>query len=202
VETSGITHRVIRAGLLLTLAAVIAQAAAQSIDFGVYSLRVTALDSNVHGSIFGVISIVAQGASAVAMVVRARTASQPRVWALLAAVVGALTVVRIVTSYNAAVLIVPVAVVFVLVWQLTADDPVEARMVVRAGLLLLVFSFVVHAVGPKLVTALGYSVNSWPYEIKSMLKHGSEMAGWMLLAVGLVAPVRLSARAREVRSPA
>jgi uncharacterized membrane protein YfbV (UPF0208 family) len=202
VETSGITHRVIRAGLLLTLAAVIAQAAAQSIDFGVYSLRVTALDSNVHGSIFGVISIVAQGATAVAMVVRARTASQPRVWALLAAVVGALTVVRIVTSYNAAVLIVPVAVVFVLVWQLTADDPVEARMVVRAGLLLLVFSFVVHAVGPKLVTALGYSVNSWPYEIKSMLKHGSEMAGWMLLAVGLVAPVRLSARAREVRSPA
>jgi len=198
VEISGITRRAIRAGVLLTLVAVFGQVVTQSIDFGFYDLRLAPLNSNVHASIFGVISITAQGATAVAIAARARTASLPIAWAALAAVVGVLTVVRVVTSYNAALLIVPVAVVFVLVWQLTGADQPPTRAVVRVGLLLLVLSFVVHAVGAALVTALGYSADSWPYEIKSMLKHSSEMAGWMLLAAGLLASARHSRGGRDV----
>ena len=52
-------------------------------------------------------------------------------------------------------------------------------------------SFGLHAVGP---LADGSSVSrlaayTWPYQLTGMLKHGAELAGWMLLATGMFAGV-------------
>jgi hypothetical protein len=69
---------------------------------------------------------------------------------------------------------------------LTTDDPARARNVVRVSLYLLTFSFVVHIVGLKIVHELGYGANTWPYEIKCLLKHSAELAGWFLLAAGVL----------------
>jgi uncharacterized membrane protein YfbV (UPF0208 family) len=173
-------------GVIVTIAAVASLIVTQTIDFAVYDLRIAALDSDVHASIFGVVSLVAQGAAIAAAVARARTSRHRKAWSLLAVLLSALLVVRIVASYSV-LLVPPVALVCAMLWKLTADDEPRARAVVRVALMLLAFSFVVHGVGPKVVTALGYSANSWPYEVKALLKHTTEMAGWMLLASGLFA---------------
>ena len=58
---------------------------------------------------------------------------------------------------------------------------------VRVGLFVLAFSFVAHVVGPRIVTHLGYGVGSWPYELKGILKHSTELAGWILVGTGVLA---------------
>ncbi len=184
---------IVLGGVLFTAAAVVAQMATQSIDFGVYGLRIAALDSNVHASIFGIASLVAQGAAAGAIAVRSIGSRRRGLWVLLSALVSALLAVRIFTSYGGVLLLPPVAVVFILLWQLTSDDPAPARAIVRGALILLAFSFLVHLVGPKIVTALGYGGNTWPYQVKGILKHSTEMAGWILVATGVAAAARVSA---------
>jgi hypothetical protein len=104
---------------------------------------------------------------------------------MLAALTALLLVVRAGVTFRAALLLGPVALLFVLVWYLTSDDSEPARAVVRTGLAALVFSFVVHVFGPHVVAALGYAGNTWPYQIKGMLKHSGELAGWMLVAIGI-----------------
>jgi len=183
-------ERVIRAGLLLALTAVVALIATQSIDFGFYDLRIAALDSDVHASLFGIISLGAQAAAATAMALRGANSSRRGPWLALAGLVTVLLALRATIAYDAGLLLAPVAVVFLLCWRLTSDDPPRVRALVRGALFLLVFSFVAHAVALKIVTALGYGYNSWPYELKGMLKHTTEMAGWMLLATGILAGTR------------
>ena len=81
-------------GVIVTAAMIFAQAIAQVIDFTVYDLRIGALNSDVHSSIFGVMSLVANGAMATAAGFRAmhwKGARNGSSWAALAA---ALVVVR------------------------------------------------------------------------------------------------------------
>jgi hypothetical protein len=177
-------------GLLATIAAVLALIVTQSIDFSVYNLRIAALDSDVHASIFGVASLAAQGAAALAATARAARSERRTLWLVLATLLSALLVFRILSTYEGVLLLPPVAVIFVLLWDLTSDDPSRPRALVRGALVLLVFSFVVHAVGPRIVAALGDGVHTWPYQAKGILKHTTEMAGWMLVATGVVAGTR------------
>ena len=108
-------------------------------------------------------------------------------WLLLAVLVGVILILRIANAYGVWRLLPLVAVVVLLLWRLTLDDPPRSRIVVGCALLLLGFSFGLHAVIPKvdsLTTPVGHT---WAFQIKSMLKHSAELAGWMLLATGLVA---------------
>jgi hypothetical protein len=175
----------VTAGLLLTLLVVVAQVTTQLIDFGVYDLRLGALDSNRHASVFGVASLLAQGSAAVAAA--ALSSSQPngRYWALLALLIGGLLAVRVSTSFSTTPLLPFVGVIFVALWYLSAELPARAARTIRLGLYLLVFSFAVHVFGPKVVSALGDGSSSWPYQLKGVLKHGTELAGWMLVTIGI-----------------
>jgi hypothetical protein len=164
----------------------LAQAAAQLIDFG-FTLHIAALEWDERTSVFGVISLLAQGAVGFAAALRSARSSRRRLWQLLSALVAVLLVVRIAVGYHAALLVGPVALVFVLVWRLSADEPASVRATARGGLLLLVCSFVVHAIGIKVVSGLGYGQNTWPYEVKAVLKHGTELSGWVLLATSIAA---------------
>ena len=187
--TSTSAERVISIGVLITLATVIAQTASQSIDFGVFDLGLRVIDSNHHRSVFGAASLLAQAATVAAIAARGASASRRKGWLLLGALVGVLLILRIINAYDAPALLPLVAVIVLLFWRLTSDDPARSRAVVWGALLLLGFSFGLHAVVPK-VDSLGSAGNSWAFQIKSMLKHSAELAGWMLLATGVTAGSR------------
>lgn len=205
---------VIRAGLLLTAAMVIAQTASQGIDFHFFDLRLRLLDSGHHGSVFGVLSILAQAAAAAAFGLRA--ASRRKLAGILGALlVGLLTVPRALKAhesvfkhYDVPILVGPLAIVFVAVFALTFRDAKRVRSVVWAALALLVCSFALHAIGPQADGVIRPRIveYTWSYQLTGMLKHGAELAGWMLLATGLLAggpkarrtkPLRRTARAAQ-----
>ncbi len=179
--------RVIVVGLLVTLAIVVLQAASQVIDFSVFNLRIRALNSDKHDSLFGLASLLAQAAVAAACLWRSRRVERHRsAWFGLGALVGVLVLVRGLTSFNATVLALPLACVFALVCWLTWRDAGVARFVVWAGLILMATSLLLHKVGLAADTSTA-SDYTWAYQITGMLKHGAELAGWMLLATGIIA---------------
>lgn len=179
--------RVITGGLAVAFVAGVAQIVTQVIDFQVFDLRIAALDSDVHASVFGIVSLVAQGAAALTAAVRSMRSDHRGLWLLLAAVLGVLLVIRAALPDHPTALATPLALVFVLFWYLTSNDSPRSRAVVLGGLALLVLSFIVHVVGPKIVHALGYGYNTWPYELKGIVKHSTEISGWTLAATGVLA---------------
>jgi hypothetical protein len=52
-----------------------------------------------------------------------------------------------------------------------------------------------HAFGTDAVTALGYGVDSWLYQLNVAVKHASELAGWFVVSAGLAS--LLTARRHE-----
>lgn len=179
--------RVIVAGLLLTIAIVVLQAASQVIDFSVFNLRIRALNADKHESVFWIASLLAQIALAAASAWRGgRAERHRRAWFALAALLTCLAFVRGLTAFNATVLALPLVCVFGLLCWLTWRDPGFARAVVWIGLMLVVISLLLHKVGlaADSSTASDYT---WAYQITGILKHGAELAGWMLLATGLIA---------------
>lgn len=188
------------AGVSLAVVAAVALIATQCIDFVVYGLSIRALNSDTHRSLFGVLSLLAQGATV--LVVGVRCLSRPRRagWVVLGALVAVLLLVRALLSDQPLAYAVPVAIAFVLFWWLTAGDYAAARTVLRVGLFVLAFSFVVHVVGPKIIDHFGYSYGTWPYEIKGMTKHSTELAGWLLVDTGVLAGW-MAARSRGGHSP-
>ena len=140
-------------------------------------------------------SLLAQAATIATIVVRSAWVSRRRGWLSLAALVCVLLVLRVANAYNALMLLPLVAVIVVLFWRVTSDDPAPARAIVWGALLLLAFSFGMHALLPK-VDSLSSAGNSWAFQIKAMLKHGAELSGWMLLAIGIAAGSRRGPRVR------
>jgi hypothetical protein len=187
--------QVIMVGLLVTAVLVFAQTSGQWIDFRVFYLRLKVLDSDHHGSVFGVISLLAQTVAAAAIGMRA--AAMRRLSGLVVgALVGLLTVPRALSSYipafhhyEAPILVVPLTLVCVVVWALTFGDARPVRLIVWVSLALLACSFALHAVGPQAdgATRPWIANYTWSYQLTGMLKHSAELAGWMLLATGMVA---------------
>jgi hypothetical protein len=183
-------RRLILSGLVGTVALVAIQAATQAIDYSAYNLRLYALNSDKHASVFGVVSLLAQAAVAAAAAYRARQAEQPRVpWMALSALVGVLGLVRGLTAFNAALLAAPLAATFVLVAWLTRRDPILTRAIVWAALGLMAISLLLHKVGLA-ADASTASDFTWAYQLTGMVKHGCELAGWMLLTTGVLAGAR------------
>jgi hypothetical protein len=208
---SGSTQ-VLAAGLLLTAAVLFAQAASQLIDFRFFGLRLGVLDSDHHGSVFGATSILAQAAAAAAIGVRAASMRRPA-GIFVAALVGVLTVPRALMRYEPAferldvlILVVPLTVALLVLCVLTLRDGRRVRFIVWASLVLLACSFTLHAVGPQAddVGRTAYLGDTWAYQLTGMLKHGAELAGWMLLATGMAAAVspHLALRFRSTTSDA
>ena len=187
--------RVITGGLLLTAAVVFAQTASQWIDFHFFDLRLRVLDSDHHASVFGALSILTQAIAAAAIGVRAVSARRLS-WLLVAAVVGVLTVPRALVTYEPAfqrhevtILALPLSIVLAALCTLTFRDARPARSIVWTSLILLACSFGLHAVGlqAEAVSRTYLADHSWTYQLTGMLKHGAELAGWMLLATGVIA---------------
>ena len=184
------------AGLLLTAAVVVAQAASQWIDFRYFDLRLSVLDSDHHGSVFGAMSILAEAVAAAAIGLRVLS-TRRRAGLLVAGLVGVLIVPRALMRYEPALerydvpaLVAPLTVVFVVLCALTLRDARRVRFIVWGSLVLLACSFALHAVGPQADAGgrVSYlATYTWSYQVTGMVKHGAELAGWMLLGIGMVA---------------
>lgn len=183
-------RRIIVIGLLVTVALVALQAVTQAIDFSVFNLQIRAFNSDKRDSVFGLASLLAQAAVAAACVWRGRQVERRRrAWFALGALVGALVIIRGLTTFNATALAVPLVCVFWLLCWLTWRDRGAARAVVWAGLILMGTSLLLHKVGPA-ADASTASDYTWAYQLTSMVKHGAELAGWMLLATGIAAGIK------------
>ena len=183
------SRTIIAVGLALTVAVVVAQTASQVIDFVFFNLRLRAIDSDHHASVFGAASLLAQALAAAAIALRIASSSHRRPWLILAGLVGVLLIVRTFVRPQMTMLLLPLVAVFLSLCWLTWGDSVDVRSIVWASLLLLVCSFALHVVGPQ---ADGNAANhlrdhAWTSQLTGMLKHGAELAGWMLLATGMIA---------------
>jgi hypothetical protein len=184
------TKRVIVVGLIATAIMVALLAAGQAIDFGVYNLRLRWLNTDTHRSVFGIASLLATVAAASASAWRAAHSERQRwAWLTLAVLLAGLVLIRGLTAYSAKVVGAPLACVFLLLFWLTWRDPAASRAVVWAALILLMTSLLLHEVGAA-SDASNASDYSWSYQVLTMIKHGSELGGWMLVATGIVAGIK------------
>jgi hypothetical protein len=174
---------------------VLAQTASQAIDFHFFDLNLRVLDSGHHRSVFGVLSILAEAVAAGAIAVRA-VPKRNLGGILAAALVGLLIVprglesyVRAFQRYDVPILVLPLAIVFVLVFALTLRDERRPRFIIWLSLGLLGCSFALHGIGPQADAVIRpHMVDyTWAYQLTGMLKHGAELAGWMLLTTGMIA---------------
>jgi hypothetical protein len=178
----------------------VAATTAQLVDFGVYGQRLRLLDMTTHRSIFGVASLAVLALAACASVLLAAPQDgRRRHFAVLAGILAFLLAVRIAQPPHVLLLSLPgTAAAFVLLW--TAPLPASVQRLVREGCIVLVAAFVVHGIGEKVVADLGYGPETWAYQIKAVVKHSGELAGWALVAGGLV--LALPRRALAVRRAA
>ena len=175
-------------GLVIAGTIVLTFAVAQAVDFGFFNLRITWLNADKRLSVFAVASLLAQAATAAVCVGHGYVVGFRReAWFTVGVLVGALVLVRGLASFNASVLAMPLACVFALLCVLTWNDG-TSRRVVWAGLVLLAVSLLFHKVGldADSSTASDYT---WPYQLLGIVKHGSELAGWILIATGITAGV-------------
>jgi hypothetical protein len=202
--------QVLAVGLVLTVAVVLAQTVSQWIDFHFFDLRLRLLDSGHHLSVFGAASILAEAVAAAAIAFRG-VSMRRLAWLLVALPVGVLIIPRALMRYDAVfarydvpILVVPLTVVFVVLCALTFHDARRERLVVWGSLVLLAFSFALHAVGPQAAAdgrATTYVITrTWAYQATGMLKHSAELAGWMLLATAVAAGTLASRAGRPARA--
>lgn len=193
----------IMAGLLLTTATVLAQAASQWIDFRVFDLRIRALDSGHHASVFGAASLLAQASAAAAIALRAASSPHRLRWLIVAGLVGVLLVVRTFMRHQAAttVLLLPLAALFFSLCWLTLRDPPGIRLTIWMSMFLLVCSFALHIVGHQPGGANADARDlTLAFQLTGILKHGAELAGWMLMTIGMSAAGWSMYGALEARS--
>jgi hypothetical protein len=200
------TNRLTKLGVIVTIVVVLAGSAAQLINYGFLDQRFPALDPGSDGGVFGAIGDIALAAAAVsAWVLAARLRSARSVAVTLAGLLTFLAADKVTRLHDhiphwlAFYLPVLVASFICLMAiardfsgrpQVHADRGAGRHVVDRligAGLVLLTFSFFLHVFGKRLLLDLGLSDTAGlAYQIKAVVKHGTEVAGWLLIALGLL----------------
>jgi hypothetical protein len=188
------------AGVAIAVTAVVAQLAAQIVDYQVFDLRYLLLDSNKHRSLFGVASLLAHAFAIAAAAVGSVLGPRRVVWAVLALALSVLLVLRAFVGFHFVQAAPFVLVALVVVWWLSAHASRGEALTLRAALCLLAVSFAVHVAAPGSQSTLGFQRHTWQYQIRGMVKHGASLSGWILLASGLAA-VALRGAPSRMASP-
>jgi hypothetical protein len=200
------TNRFTKLGILATIVIVIAASPAQLINYGFFDQRIGALDPGSDNGAFGAIGDIALAAAAVsARVITARVRSARSAAADLAGLLTFLAADKVTRPHDHIphwlAFCIPLLVAsFICLVALVRGPsgspqfPVDRGVVrtivgrlIGVGRLLLTFAFLLHMFGERLLLELGVSnPNGLAYQIKTMAKHGTEVAGWLLIALGLV----------------
>jgi hypothetical protein len=188
-----VTNRFTKLGVLAIIVVVLAGSAAQLVNYEFFGLRIRALDPGSDSGVFGVIGDLALAAAAVsAWILAARVHSARPVAAVLGGLLTFLAADRVtglhghIPHWLAFYLPVLAASFICLVAVARSLSGGSQFRLIGAGLLLLAFSFFLHVYGPRLLLNLGLSDSTgWAYQIKAVIKHGTEVSGWFLVALGL-----------------
>jgi hypothetical protein len=184
--------RRLTAGLVITAGLVVAGTGAQLVNYAL-ALDDAALDSSKDGGVFGVIGDLSLVVTALAAWIALARAHR-RDWAIVA-----LPVLLTFLSVDKTLRIhddiahwpryyVPILVVtFVALVAVALRLPAEGRRLVLLGLVLLGISFFIHLTGEPLIRQLGFGQNGLAMQLKAVVKHGAEVAGWLIVALGLLA---------------
>jgi hypothetical protein len=178
------------AGVSAILALVAAGAAAQLVNYGL-DLHDAVLDSSADRGAFGVVGDVAVALAAYASAsvwgsVRRASAAAAALPVLLAF----LTVDKVLRLHDDVagwqVYYAPILLAAFFAFATIARQlPAPTARLIRLGLALLVLAFVLHVTSRAALDLLGVGENSWPAQIKGIVKHGAEVAGWLMVALGL-----------------
>jgi hypothetical protein len=200
------TNRFTKPGIGVTIVVVLAGSAAQLINYGFFDERIRALDSASDGGVFGAVGDIALAAAAVsAWILAARVRSARPVAAVLAGLLTFLAVDKVLNLHDHfahwLVFYLPVLAASFICLVAVARGPSEGAQfradrgagragvdrLIGVGVLLLAFSFLLHLFGERLLLDLGIgSPAGLSYQIKAVVKHGTEVAGWLLIALGLL----------------
>lgn len=174
------------------MAVVLAGAAAQLIGYGMFEGKVPALDSSADGGIFGIIgdvSIVAAASAAWMVLIRVRpvtiyTAGLP----LLLTFLAVDKVLRVHDHIPGWVVIyMPLLGLTLLAVVVVARHlSVRSARLAVIALTLLAASFLIHLFGTQALQLIPAPAAGWAHQVKGIVKHGAEVAGWLILALSLV----------------
>jgi hypothetical protein len=185
--------RLIACGVAATIVVVLAETTAQLVDYAAYDLRVHALNSNADGGVFGIVGDAALAVAACAAWLLAAVAFRHRAAiVLLPPLITFLAIDKAARLHDHVphyvIVYLPVlTATFVTAAAVAHELPRRIRRVIGIGLVLLAGSYLLHQFGETLLTGLGASPDGWIHQVKAIIKHCAEVAGWMLIAVGLAA---------------
>jgi hypothetical protein len=196
------TDRLITAGIAAVSGVVLAGTAAQLLGYGLFHGRVPALDSASDGGLFGLvgdISIATATGAAWIVLLRVRPVNLATV--VLPPLLSFLTVDKLVRLHDHIphwlLFYLPgLAVTFVAVAAVARRLSPRCVRLTAVGLALLIGSFGLHQYGEWLLYHLGGSDSGWLFQVKAVVKHGLEVAGWFLIALGLAVGLREHDRLR------
>jgi hypothetical protein len=193
---AGPASRVAPVAFALTALVVAVQMTLHLVDYGVYDLRIRALNSNLDRSAVAWISPVALTVALGAAIViwrrrPVRRGSDLALVVLLAALLlEMLTEVRNSIPHWQLVLALPLGAILVLLLLQAREAHGDAALCIVIGCAGLALSFAIHVVGGPALAHLGWGGDSWPYQVKVAIKEASEITGYMLNAAGLVIVAR------------
>jgi hypothetical protein len=194
--------QLIAAGVAGTGALVLAGTATQLIDYGFLGDRVAALDSSTDGGIFGVlgdVSLVLAAAAAWTWLIRV-----PPVTVATATLPPLLTFLSLDKIFRFhdhiqhwIVFYLPVlAVALVAILSIARKMSPRCFRVTVVGLAMLAGAFLINRTGDWILHVTGGWDNGWWWQVKGVIKHGLELAGWLLTALGLYVGLREQAALR------
>lgn len=192
----------VHAWLLATLGLVIAATAAELVNYA-FRLDVPALDASGDGGAFGAIGDAALWCAAItAAVLAARVRGRVNVaLAILLTFLALDKTLRLhdsVAHWPAYYLPILCATFACLVAAARRLPPPSARLMIWAVALLAV-SLLVHFSGDTVLERLGATGEGWPYHLKAVIKHGSELAGWLTVTLSLALGVPARGRVLSPR---
>lgn len=181
------TARVTRFALAAVAIVVGGTIAAHLIDFGVYNLRIRVMDAGLGSSPVAWVSPIALTIALVATIVLAR---RNRITVALVPVLGIVLILATrhigeSLPYWQALLLPPLGLALFLLWREAERLDPPAGKVCRAGCVLLVCAFLIHAFGPAVLHAFRVRTYSWPDQVKIAFKEALEIGGWLLIASAL-----------------
>jgi hypothetical protein len=190
------TGRLIAIGISATTGIVLAGTAAQLIGYGVFHGRVPALNSASDGGLFGLVGNISIAAATLAawivlLHIRPRTIAMVALPLLL----SFLTIDKISRLHDRIpgwlVFYLPVlAATFVVTAAVARRLSPRCFRLTAIALALLVGSFLLHEYGEWLLFRVGGSTTGWMFQVKAVVKHGLEVAGWFFVALGLAVGLR------------
>ena len=196
------TDRLVTVGIAATTGVVLAGTAAQLIGYGLFHGRVPALDSASDGGLFGLVGgISITAATLAAWIVSVRVRPLTLAMVALPPLLTFLTVDKVVRLHDQ----IPHWLLFylpVLAATFVAAAATARRLSPRCvrltavALALLIGSFLLHQYGEWLLDHLVGSATGWWFQVKAVVKHGLEVAGWLLVALGLAVGLREHDRPR------